>query len=286
MSGKDQLLLHSKGFLGLYENVFFKTKLASVKQITLFLLLFAQISFANDMVWSKTGHRTVGEVAERHLSRKAKKAIAELLSGESLAMASTYADEIKADRSFAKFGPWHYVNFPEDKKYTEVTPSPEGDVVSGIQKCIAIVKDGTSSKEDRIFYLKMLVHLVGDLHQPMHVGREADKGGNDIQLQWFGRGTNLHRLWDTNLIDDFGMSYSELADNLPVLSKKEIQSLQEGDVYDWVGESQQLANEIYGSVTVGEKLGYQYSFKYTQTALKQLQLGGLRLAKVLNDLFD
>lgn len=244
-----------------------------------------QLTFGNDMFWSKTGHRAIGEVAEQHLSRKAKKAIREILKGESLAMASTYADEIKADRRYSEFDPWHYVNFPADKKYTEVPHSPEGDVVAGIQKCIAIVKDKETSKEDRVFYLKMLIHLVGDLHQPMHVGREEDKGGNDIQLEWFGRGTNLHRLWDTNLIEDYGMSYSELAVNLPALSKKEITALQGGDVYDWVGESQQLANELYGSVTVGEKLGYAYSYKYMDTVLKQLQKGGLRLAKVLNGLF-
>ncbi|MGY8914355.1 MAG: S1/P1 nuclease, partial [Flavobacteriales bacterium] len=185
----------------------------------------------------------------------------------------------------SKFGPWHYVNFPMDKKYSEVVPSTYGDLVKGIITCIAIVKDKNSTDEDRAFYLKMLVHFIGDLHQPLHAGREEDKGGNDIQLQWFGKGTNLHRVWDSNLIDDFGMSYTELAGNLPPLSKKERKAIQEGDVYDWVEESQELAKEVYGSVEVGEKLGYEYSYKYTNTVRKQLQKGGLRLAKVLNDLF-
>ncbi|MCM4168652.1 hypothetical protein KCTC52924_02341 [Arenibacter antarcticus] len=247
--------------------------------------LFMQTSFANEMEWSKTGHRTIGEVAQNHLSGKSKRALRKLLNGQSLALISTYADDIKSDRTYSKFAPWHYVNYPMDKKYTEVKPSKAGDVVVGIEKCIAIIRDENSAHEDKVFYLKMLVHLIGDLHQPMHVGRLEDKGGNDIQLTWFGRGTNLHRLWDANMIDDYGMSYSELAGNLPKLSKNEIKSIQKGDVYDWVEESHDMANILYDSVEVGEKLGYDYGYKYWTTVERQLQRGGLRLAKVLNELF-
>ncbi|WP_047419778.1 S1/P1 nuclease [Cellulophaga sp. Hel_I_12] len=257
-----------------------------MKKISILLLtLLAQLTFANEYDWSKTGHRTTGEVAQRHLTKKAKKAIAEILDGQSLPLVSTYADDIKSDRTYKEFSAWHYVNFPADKKYTDVAPSPYGDIVLGIEKCMAIVKNENSSKEDKAFYLKLLVHLVGDLHQPMHAGREEDKGGNDIQLQWFGKGTNLHRLWDSNMIDDYGMSYTELADNLPAVNKNQIKEIQKGNVFDWVEESQDLANELYNSVEVGEKLGYDYSYKYWGMVETQLQKGGLRLAKVLNDLF-
>jgi hypothetical protein len=257
-----------------------------MKKISILLVtLCVQFAFCNEDDWSKTGHRTTGEVAQRHLTKKAKKAIAEILNGQSLPLVSTYGDDIKADKSYNKFSAWHYVNFPTDKKYTDVAPSKDGDIVMGIEKCIAVVKDENSSKEDRVFYLKFLVHLVGDLHQPMHVGREEDKGGNDIQVQWFGRGTNLHRLWDSNMIDDYGMSYTELADNLPELDKNEIKEIQKGNVYNWVEESQDLANELYGSVEIGEKLGYEYGYKYWSLVETQLQKGGLRLAKVLNDIF-
>jgi hypothetical protein len=247
--------------------------------------LIVQLSFGKNLEWSKTGHRTIGEVAQQHLTGKAKKALKKLLNGQGLALVSNHADEIKADRSFSKFGPWHYVNYPADKKYTEVAPSDEGDIIIGIEKCLEIIKDKNSKQEDKVFYLKMLVHLIGDLHQPMHVGRLEDKGGNDIQVQWFGRGTNLHRLWDANMIDDYGMSYSELANNLPALTKVQIKYIQQGNIYDWVEESQDLANELYASVEIGEKLGYAYGYEHWATVEKQLQKGGLRLAKVLNDLF-
>ena len=257
-----------------------------MKKISILLLtLLVQVSFANAYDWSKTGHRTTGEVAQRHLTKKAKKAIAEILDGQSLPLVSTYADDIKADRTYKEFSAWHYVNFPADKKYTEVAPSQYGDIVVGIEKCVAIVKNENSTNEDKAFYLKLLVHLVGDLHQPMHAGREEDKGGNDIQLQWFGKGTNLHRLWDSNMIDDYGMSYTELADNLPTLNKNQVKNIQKGNVFDWVEESQDLANELYNSVEVGEKLGYEYSYKYWGMVESQLQKGGLRLAKVLNEMF-
>lgn len=257
-----------------------------MKKLVLLSLFFIQMAQGNELEWSKTGHRTVGEVAQQHIKTRTKKALNKLLQGQSLALISTFADDIKADRKYANFDPWHYVNYPSDKKYTEVTPSKNGDVVNGIEKCIEIIKDSNSLQEDKVFYLKMLVHLIGDLHQPMHVGRLEDKGGNDIQLQWFGRGTNLHKLWDSNMINQYGMSYTELANNMTVLSKKQIEYIQKGDIYDWVEESQELANEIYDSVEAGENLGYAYSYKYWGTVAQQLHKGGLRLAKVLDDLFS
>ena len=177
------------------------------------------------------------------------------------------------------------MNYPADKKYTDVEPSKYGDIVMGIQECIRIIKNKKSPEADRIFYLKLLVHLVGDLHQPMHVGRLEDKGGNDIQVQWFNDGSNLHRVWDSNMINDYDMSYTEIAEGLPKLSKKQKRFMQQGTVYDWVEESQDLANKVYDSVEVGEKLYYRYSYVWWDTVESQLQKGGLRLAKVLNDIF-
>ncbi|MGI9550844.1 MAG: S1/P1 nuclease [Aurantibacter sp.] len=256
-----------------------------MKKITALLFLVCQITLGNVPFWSKTGHRVIGEVAQEHLNGKAKKALKDLLNGQSLAAVSNFADEIKADSIYRKFSAWHYVNFPADKKYTEVEPSPYGDLIIAIQECARIVRDENSSRKDKIFYLKMLIHFVGDLHQPMHVGRLEDKGGNDIQVQWFNKGSNLHKIWDTNLIDDYGMSYTELAAKLPRLTKKQMKAIQKGDVFEWVEESQEVANRIYESVEVGEKLYYRYGYVWWDTVESQLQKGGLRLAKVLNGLF-
>ncbi|SHJ85650.1 S1/P1 nuclease [Pseudozobellia thermophila] len=257
-----------------------------MKKVVALVLLISNMLAANTGDWSKTGHRTVGQIAEKHLSRKAKRAIGNLLQGQSLARVANFGDEIKSDTLYRKFSAWHYVNLPADAKYTDIEPSKYGDIVIGIEKCIQILKDKGSSAADKAFYLKMLVHLIGDLHQPMHVGRAEDKGGNTIQLQWFNKGTNLHRVWDSHMIDDYGMSYTELAGSLPKLDKAKVKAIQQGNIYDWLEESQGIANKIYASVENGEKLYYRYSYVWWGTVENQLQKGGLRLAKVLNDVFS
>lgn len=251
----------------------------------LLLLLLPSLCWSNPPVWSRTGHRVVGEVAQEHLSRKARKAVARLLGGETLAEVSNFADDIKSDTTYRGYSPWHYVNFPLDKAYTEVDPSPYGDVVAGILKCTEVLKDPAASRDQQVFYLKMLVHLVGDIHQPLHVGRAEDRGGNDIQLQYFDRGTNLHRLWDSHLIDDYGMSYTELAQSLPRWSKAQIKAAQQGDVLDWVEEIQEVTRGVYGSVNTGEKIYYAYRYTWWDTLEEQLLLGGVRLAAVLNEIY-
>lgn len=252
----------------------------------LFLFLFAaHVAFSNTVVWGPTGHRAVGEVAAAHLSGSAKRAIKKLLKGKSLASVSTFADEIKSDRQYSAYSPWHYVNMALDKKYGEDPVSEYGDLVKGIQKCIATLKDKNATDADKAFYLKMLVHFIGDLHQPLHIGRAEDRGGNDIQVQWFGQGSNLHRVWDSDMINNFGMSFTELSNNLPPLSRKEEKALQQGTLMDWVHESQELAKKVYASAETGEKLGYRYMYDHFDTVKEQLQKGGLRLAKVLNTIF-
>ncbi|MBD0779030.1 S1/P1 nuclease [Maribacter sp. ANRC-HE7] len=256
-----------------------------MKKIVLLILLVSQMSFGNAPYWSKTGHRVIGEVAQEELSGKAKRAIHKLLDGKSLSAISNFADEIKADSRYREFSAWHYVNVPPGKDYKDIEPNTYGDLVTGIRKCVEVVGNKKNPKEDRVFYLKMLVHLVGDLHQPMHVGRLEDKGGNDIQVQWFGRGSNLHRVWDSNMIDDYGLSFTELANTLPSLDKKARRKIQAGEVLDWVKESQEIADKLYDSVEIGEKLSYRYSYDWWGTVESQLHKGGLRLAKVLNDIF-
>lgn len=249
----------------------------------LFLHPPAEVTMPSE--WSKTGHRVIGSVAQNHLNRKARKAIEKILKGETLAEVANYADAIKSDRAYSGFSPWHYVNFPSDERYLDSEPSSDGDLIMGIEKCVSILKDSDTSDEDAIFYLKMLVHLVGDLHQPMHVGLLEDKGGNDIQVQWFGRGSNLHRVWDANLIDDYGMSYTELANSLPRWDQGKIDEVMKGSVYDWVEEVQEVTNRVYNSAQAGEKLSYRYRFVWWDTVEEQLLVGGLRLAAVLNDIY-
>ena len=257
-----------------------------MRQLILVVMLLPLLTFGN-AIWGKTGHRVTGYLAEKHLTRKARKAISELLEGHSLAFVSTYADEIKSDRKYDAYYPWHYVNYPLDATYEASDKSELGDLITGISNCKAVLMDANSSREAKVFHLKMLIHFLGDLHQPMHAGRAADRGGNDVKVQWFSEDSNLHKVWDTNMLESYGMSFYELGDELDrSTTRKERKQLQQGEAVAWLEESHALAEVIYGSATDGEQLRYGYCYKYNPILFESLRKGGFRLAKVLNDIFS
>ena len=117
------------------------------------------------------------------------------------------------------------------------------------------------------------------------MGREEDKGGNDIKVLWHYKKSNLHRVWDSEMIDSWNMSYSELADNAAVLSNAQVTSIKNGTVLDWTYESQKLAKKIYAETKMDDKLSYRYSYEHFNEVRSQLQKSGIRLAKILNDIF-
>ncbi len=248
---------------------------------TIFFLFLIRGVFA----WGPTGHRAIGQIAENYLSQKAKRTIRSLLGEHNLAYWSNYADAIRSDKRYKKYNTWHYVDF-KGMDYARAVKNPQGDVVQAIKKCIEILKNSESLTADKIFYLKLLIHFVGDLHQPLHVGRQEDLGGNLIKVKWFGEDSNLHRVWDEDMIDCYKMSYTELADSYPNLSKKERKKIQKGTVLDWVKESKKLSEEkVYTSVIKTKNLSYSYMYNYFSLLRNQLLKAGLRLAKVLNDIY-
>ena len=251
--------------------------------LTLLLLLTLQSNASND--WSATGHRVVGKIASQYLKSSTKKKIQKLLNNQSLDFVSTFGDEIKSDKRYNKFYTWHYVNMPMDLDYERSEKNPSGDLVTGINYCIEVIKNDTSSDDDKAFYLKLLVHLIGDLHQPMHVGLAEDKGGNDFKVQWFNKDSNLHSVWDGEMIDSYGMSYSELTHNADYVNKTQVKAIQNGTVIDWVNDTHQLTRKVYENVKPNENLRYSYSYDNFGTVRNQLQKAGIRLAKVLNELF-
>lgn len=259
-------------------------KLKIVFSIIICCVLFQPLNASP--YWGKTGHRVVGEIADQYLTNRAKRKIAKILDHQSSAFVSTYGDEIKSDKRYKEFSAWHYVNMPFDQTYEASTKNKEGDLVSGIAYCQKIILDDNSSDDDKAFYLKMLIHLIGDLHQPLHVGLEEDRGGNDIKVQWNFKDTNLHSVWDSKMIDDYGMSYSELATNVNYLTKDQVKAIQKGSIVDWVNDSQQVVKKIYASVNDGDNLRNEYMYLNFDTVRTQLQKGGIRLAKVLNELFN
>ncbi len=164
------------------------------------ILLVAHQSTTPAWALRRLGHRVISRVAENNLNPKAKAAIAELLSpGESLADASTWADEHR--RQLPRTAPWHYpLDEPKhDSKWSADDPK-HGCVVDKINEFRMTLKDKSKSVEDRRFALRFLIHCVEDMHMPMNVGDNHDRGGNDTQVRSFDRGMNLHSLWDGGMI--------------------------------------------------------------------------------------
>ena len=246
------------------------------------IFFIGALSFLN---WGSTGHRALAEVASFYLTENAKKKINEILDGETIVTASTYADDIKSDSRYDKYYSWHFVNMELDENYKDIVPSETGDVFMAINTCIDMLESESTSDSDKSFYLKLLIHFVGDIHQPMHIGRYEDRGGNRVNVKWFGRNTNLHRLWDSDMINSYGMSYSEFAKNLPTPEKLEIE-FERDDLIDWVNDIHSYTRNIYKDVSNGENLGYEYQYKNFPTVKDLILKGGLRLAAVLNYLFD
>ncbi len=254
--------------------------------LLLLLLLGVGTSlFAND--WGKTGHRIVGEIAERQLSDDVKDIVYDILDGESLAVVSTWADEMRSNPNWRPYDKWHYVNLPLYLEYPDADV-PEENVVTIIERCVAILKSPSSDKEMKKFYLKYLVHLVGDLHQPMHTGRYEDYGGSKIYLTFKGRKgsdnrTNLHVLWDSNLIDDFKMSYTEWSNHLQNKYRKEV--VKQSNTLEWTFESHWWARDIYKNTPDGSYLSYDYVYKYQPVLEKRLYYAGIRLGNLIQDIF-
>ncbi len=245
--------------------------------------------------WGPLGHRLTGRLAEKHLTPKARAAVAELLEpAETMAAASTWADEHRRDIKGS--GPWHYVDVPLDQdRYSDrfAGDAPEkGNIVPKIREFRAILKDRSRPLEERRIALRFLIHLVEDLHMPLHVGDNHDRGGNDTQVQFFGQGTNMHRLWDSDMIGRVCTDQDCWLDDLSRdgHARGPCRAMS-GTVEDWATESLLAARKAYIDPASGQKikpgtrLAEPYQAANLPVARRRLYQAGVRLAMVLNEVF-
>lgn len=254
-----------------------------------------------------TGHRVAARIAALHLTDSARTAVQAILGGDSLAKVSTWPDEMRSvDTRFWKVvsPPWHYVNIPRGKDYDSTDRDPRGDVlmairtfttlltggmprdavmVNGLNEYFGDITDPARQAAVRRLALIFLVHLVADLHQPLHVGHAGDQGGNLIQVRWFGHPSNLHKVWDTELIDSTQLSFSEMARFIDTRDPALIRRYQAGTPRDWLDESLLLRKRIYK--TGNRRYSYKYRDRNVPIVELQLLKAGLRTAKLLNDIF-
>ncbi len=252
-----------------------------MKKILIVLAVFTSL---NVVGWGVTGHRTIGHIAEQHLSKKAKKKIGQILKRESLTIITTWMDEIRSDSTYDHTHPWHYVTIPDGQTYETCEKSERGDIIEALERMIKALKKGGLDVKTESEHIKMIAHLIGDLHMPLHVGNGTDRGGNDVKLKYFWKDSNLHRVWDSGMIDKKQLSYTELANSINNISKEEVAELQNSTVRDWANESIALRDACYD---IGEKksINYKYDYKHWPTVQQQLLKAGVRLAGVLNEIY-
>jgi len=269
----------------------------------LFLTAFAS------QAWGPEGHAIVADIAQQHLSPIASAQVAALLRQEGLSRLDEISSWADANRkAMPHTGGWHYVDIPlHANDYVAARDCHRGDcVVAKIDQYAHVLADTSATPQARLEALKWVVHLVGDIHQPLHAEDNHDKGGNTVQVQFFGRGTNLHSVWDGQIIRqaldltpgpnytfdhaivqsdamklDAGITAAERKAWAPAGPLSALGS----EAIGWADESHRLAQQV-AYTDLGKPSSEAWSQRYQRKAWPvvetRLEQAGVRLAAVLN----
>jgi hypothetical protein len=242
------------------------------------LACIAVLFHAPVLAWGAQGHQVIAGLATEQLTPQARQQVERLLAlepGATLVSVSTWADEVRNPATAA----WHYVNFPRDSCTYEMNRDcPDGRCVVGAIEAQTAVLKSNAPDEKRLNALKYLVHLVGDVHQPLHAGYLDDKGGNTYQLQVLMRGTNLHALWDSGMI-------RQLEEDGPAMTQRLLsKSLASGPKGASVSRAAEESCKIVGlpDYYPDRKVTAEYFERFTPIMEARLALAGARLAELLN----
>ncbi len=253
--------------------------------IIAFISTFSVASAA--LAWGQTGHRVTGEIAQSYLSDEARAQIVKILGTESLAEASTWADFMRSSTEpYWKntAGPFHYVTVPVGKTYEQVGAPEEGDAKTALAGFAKTLKDPKASAEEKALALRFTIHIIGDLHQPLHAGNGTDRGGNRFNVVFFNQVSNLHSVWDSGMIDREGLSFLEKSGWLKSKITAQQASLwAEVDPLVWIAESTAIRDTIYPQ---NPFISWDYPFAHMATVNTRLSQAGIRLATYLNALYE
>ena len=252
------------------------------------IIVVALLSYLPSFGWGQKGHDVVAYIAECNLTPEAYQKVVKKLGDHSLVYFANWLDNASYSDQYRYTKTWHYANVDEGYTYDTMPKNEKGVVVTAINGIVAELKSGKLSAEQESVRLRMLIHLVGDIHCPMHAGRLSDRGGNEVIVKFFNKDTKLHSLWDTALVEAaHKWSYTEWEQQLNRYCTAERKAeLSRGTATDWLNESHAIATEIYKATPEKSKVSYDYIAYYAPVIEKQLLSGGLRLAKILNELYD
>ena len=237
--------------------------------------------------WGQKGHDVTAYIAEQHLTEATVEAVGRVLDGMSPVYWANWLDNASHTPEYAYSKTWHYKNVDADKTYLTQPQAPDGDVVTAVRYNIGVLSDPAKSHEEQALAMKMLVHLVGDMHQPMHMGHATDLGGNRVKVRYFGRDTNLHSIWDSNLLESaHRWSYTEWQQQIDRMDDAEGIVAVGGNLDDWARRTQEVAARVYDETPDGSSLSYNQVARWAPVIEEQLVLGGRRLAHILNSIYD
>lgn len=248
--------------------------------------------------WGPIGHRVSAELAERNISGRTRAQIEQILGSEALAEAATRPDEERSNPEpfwQESASPWHYVTLPVGHEVRQLAHPPEGDAVTALERFTSVLRDPAASREDKALALRFVVHLVADLHMPLHAGKPGDRGGNDVKVLWFDQPNNLHWVWDEGIILRQQLSYSEYTGRLAGrMTSDEVLDWWDPRPATWIGESTALRDRIYpatgneagmGTVESPVMLSWNYEWQWRPSVELRLQQAGVRLAAYLDWVF-
>jgi nuclease S1 len=254
------------------------------------LLLFAFAPFRptptgpDSHVWYAEGHRLIARIAESRLTPHTAEAVRSILAGQSLAAASSWADDIRGQRP--QTSRFHFVNIPLDSNsYVATRDCGTGHcIIAEIERDRGTLSDTSSSEVERAEALRFLVHLMGDLHQPLHVSDHSDKGGNNRTVWLLDQQVNLHAVWDGELINTRRLGEDAYLQRLKqAMDSLDLSAVERGTVVDWAMEGHRIAREHAYHIPKGSHLAQSYVDENLPLVDLALIKAGVRLAKVLND---
>lgn len=252
----------------------------------LLLLACCLLAAQHVLAWGQKGHDVTAYIAECNLTPEAAEKIDKVLGGHSLVYYANWLDNASHTPEYAYTKTWHYLNIDEGETLETMLRNPDGDVLEAVASLVEQLKSGALPAEEETLALKMLIHLVGDMHCPMHTGHSSDRGGNQRPVMMFSTPSNLHSIFDTAVPEAaHRWSYTEWQEQIDRLGDDETVLVQAGEPRDWVVETYGICKEIYDSTPEGTKVSYDYIAEYTPVIEQQLLRGGLRLARLLNEIY-
>ncbi len=237
--------------------------------------------------WGQKGHDVTAYIAQQHLTPATLHAVDSILDGKSMVYWANWLDNASHQLEMGHTKTWHYKNIDADVAYADAPLNEKGDVVTAVNSQIEILKNKSVSKHDAALALKILVHCMGDMHQPMHMGHLSDLGGNKHKLKFFDTPTNLHSIWDSNLVEtSHKWSYSEWQEQIDRATPAQEVDILVGTPDNWAEETFNITTRCYKFFLPDSKVMYNEIARWTPTIEEQLLRGGLRLAHVLNTVYD